>query len=173
MTDIGLLIIRLVLGGIFIAHGSQKLFGWFGGRGIKGAIVMMEKMGARPAPLWGVLAGLAEFGGGVLTLLGLLNPLGSLGIIAAMTVAIVQVHWVKGFWNTKGGIEFPLINLTSALALALIGPGAFSLDTVLKIALPEPLALLVCLVLVILGSALEQASLVHKPVQAGDVKQHG
>ncbi len=169
--NIGILILRLVLGGIFIGHGSQKLFGWFGGRGMTGTIAMIERMGARPVLWWAILAALSEFGGGVLVLLGLLNPLGSLGIMAAMLIAIFQVHWSKGFWNSKGGIEFPLINLASALAIALVGPGSYSLDAVLRISLPEPASLLTGLALVLLGGIAEQASHTRHEIQPRDANQ--
>jgi putative oxidoreductase len=110
-------------------------------------------MGLRPAPFWAVIAGLGEFGGGVLLALGLLNPLGSLAIIGAMLMAILTVHWGKGLWNTNGGSELPLTNLAAALALALTGPGAYALDPALGIALPEPLTLGVGLALVVLAIA--------------------
>jgi putative oxidoreductase len=151
LNDIGLLTLRLVLGLVFVGHGGQKLFGWYGGSGLKGWIAGVGKMGLRPAWFWALLAALSEFGGGVLVTLGLLNPLGSLGIIAAMLFAIVKVHWPKGFWNSKGGIEFPLMNLTVALALGLMGSGAYSVDAALGISLPEPISLVGGMVLVILG----------------------
>jgi putative oxidoreductase len=160
------LLLRLVLGLTFMGHGSQKLFGWFGGGGMAGTTGMMQRMGLRAPRLWAWVAALSEFGGGLLLALGFLNPLGSLGIIAAMLVAVSQVHWAKGFWNTKGGIEFPLLNLAAALALALTGSGAYSLDAALGIALPEPLILLVGLVLVVLGVIVEQSGWAHQPVVA-------
>jgi putative oxidoreductase len=152
LNDIGLLILRLVLGLVFVGHGSQKMFGWFGGSGLKATTGWMGKMGFRPAWFWGLMAALTEFGGGVLLALGLLSPFGSLGIIAAMLIAIVKVHWSKGFWNGKGGIEFPLINLAAALALGLLGAGAYSLDSALGLTLPEPVTLVAGLVLVVLGA---------------------
>src|SRR5512133_2301273 len=164
MLNLGLLILRLVLGLTFMGHGSQKLFGWFGGGGFSGTTGMMKKMGLRAPEAWALLAGLSEFGGGLLLALGFLTPLGSLGIIAAMLVAISQVHWPKGFWNTKGGFEFPLANVTAALALALTGPGLYSLDAALGTALPEPVILLVGLGLVTLSVLYEQSSLAHLPV---------
>lgn len=163
MIDTGIFILRLILGLIFIAHGSQKLLGWFGGAGLKETMAGMGRMGMRPSWFWGTMAAISEFGGGLLVLLGFLNPLGSLGIIAAMLVAIVKVHWNKGFWNTKGGFEFLLINLTAALALAITGPGQYSLDQVLNTTLPEPLSLLLGLVLVILSVIVLQASRTRTP----------
>ncbi len=157
LLDLGLLILRIVLGFVFMAHGSQKLFGWFGGGGLKGTSGMMTHMGLRPAPFWATLAALGEFFGGLLLLLGFLNPIGSLGIIAVMAMAIVQVHWAKGFWNMKGGLEFPLVNLTAALALALTGPGNFSLDSALGFSLPEPISLVVGLILVALAVIVTEA----------------
>lgn len=156
MVDLGLLVLRVVLGLMFIGHGSQKLFGLYGGAGLNGTIKWIGSMGLRPAWFWGLVASLSEFGGGVLLLLGLFTPLGSLGIIAAMLVAIVQVHWSKGFWNTKGGIEFPLTNIAGALTLALTGPGKYSLDSVFHVLLPEPITLIVGLILIVLGVIVSQ-----------------
>src|SRR5262245_32258505 len=136
--DLGLLILRVVVGLVIAAHGAQKLFGWFGGPGLKGFSGGMASMGLRPAWLWGLMGGLGEFGGGLLLALGLLNPLGSLGLIGAMAMAIALAHWSKGFWGSKGGYEYPLVLLISSAVLGLVGPGAYSLDTLLGIVLPTP-----------------------------------
>ena len=170
LLDTGLLILRLVLGVVFIGHGAQKLFGWFGGGGLKGTTGWIGSMGMRPAWFWAFMASISEFGGGVLLLLGFLNPLGSLGVIAAMLMAIAKVHWTKGFWSAKGGYEFPLMNLAAALAIGFIGAGAFSVDGILGIALPEPVTLIVGLVVVALGVLTAILSEAPKPAQAAQTQ---
>lgn len=150
-SDIGLLVVRVVVGLYLAAHGAQKLFGWFEGPGLEKFTGFMRMMGLRPAPFWALMGGVSEFGGGLLLALGLLSPLGALGVVAAMLMAIFKGHWGKGPWATKGGWELALTDLVIALALAFVGPGAYSLDNALGIVLPEPITLWVGLVLVILG----------------------
>ncbi|HET8571019.1 MAG TPA: DoxX family protein [Candidatus Limnocylindria bacterium] len=137
MTDLARLIVRLVVGGLLAGHGAQKLFGWFEGPGQRGTEGMMESMNLHPPRFWATLAGASEFGGGLLTALGALNPFGPLGIIGAMSMATAKVHWGKPIWAGKGGAELPLTNLASAAALALVGPGKYSIDHALGIRLPR------------------------------------
>jgi putative oxidoreductase len=168
-SDLGLLILRLIIGGLMFGHGAQKLFGWFGGYGLAGTSAFFEsQLRLRPAKLWTVLAGLSEAGGGLLLALGLLNPLGSLGIVAAMLVAIIMVHWGR-LWATENGIEYQLVLIAAALALALSGPGRLALDAVLNLALPEPAALLIGLLLVLVGIALALANRAPASAEAGAV----
>jgi putative oxidoreductase len=145
MKDLALLILRLTVGALLAGHGSQKLFGWFEGPGLMGTQGFMEKLGLRPGRVWGTMAALGEFSGGVLTALGFLNPLGPLNIASAMIVAARRAHWGKPVWASAGGMELPLTNLAAALALALAGPGRYSLDRALGIRMPRPLAALMTL----------------------------
>ena len=136
MTDLARLIVRLVMGGLLAGHGAQKLFGWFGGGGPEATAGMMESLEMRPARRWALLAGVSEFGGGILTALGALNPLGPLGVIGSMTMATTKVHWGKPIWVTSGGAELPITNLSIATALMIVGPGRYSIDHALGIRLP-------------------------------------
>ena len=137
MADIALLVLRATLGSLIAGHGSQKLFGWFGGSGLKGMAGVLESMNLRPGRLWALAAGLSEFGGGVLTLLGFLNPLGPLGVIGAMSMATVKAHWGKPIWAASGGAELPVTNMVQATALLLSGPDKYSLDHALGTRLPR------------------------------------
>jgi putative oxidoreductase len=129
-------IVRLVQGSLIAGHGAQKLFGSFGGPGLEGTSGFMEMLGMRPGRPWAYLAGLSEFGGGVLTALGLLNPLGPLGVIGAMSMATRKAHWDKPIWVTEGGAELPVLNMAVSTALMIREPDAFSLDRLLGIRLP-------------------------------------
>src|ERR1700694_3179251 len=135
---IGLLILRLVLGLTVAAHGAQKLFGWFGGSGLEGFGKVMERLNIRPARPFALLAGLGEFGGGLLVALGFLSPAGPLIVMGAMAVAILTVHISKGFFNSGGCYEFPLLIFASSLALSIMGPGPYSIETDIPLSLPAP-----------------------------------
>ena len=135
---LALLPIRLALGAIFIGHGGQKLFGWFGGYGPKGTIgYFQQALGVPPALT--VLAILGEFFGGLGVLLGFLTRPAAAGIIAVMLVAVAKVHWGHGFflnWELKPerghGIEMNLALIGMALTLLIAGGGAFSVDRLLR-----------------------------------------
>jgi len=135
--DLGLLLLRGTVGGLLMGHGAQKLFGAWGGPGLAGASGWMESMGFRPGKPWALMASLGEFGGGLLTALGLLNPAGSMGIAGSMAMAAAKVHSGKPIWVTQGGAEFTLTNLAAATAIALAGPGRYSLDHALGLKLPR------------------------------------
>ena len=133
--NLGLLVLRLVVGLLFVGHGAQKLFGAFGGHGLAGTAGFFESIGLRPGRLHATAAGLLELGGGLLLALGLLTPVAAAAFFAVMTAAVITVHWVKGLWNTGGGYEFNLVLAAAAFALAAVGPGAWSLDHALKISM--------------------------------------
>jgi len=158
MTALGLLILRLVVGLTLAGHGAQKLFGWWGGPGMDGWTQIVQRLRIRPARPWAWVAALAEFGGGIFLALGLLTPLAALAIAGSMLVAIVTVHLVKGFWVAKGGYEFNLTLLAAVIALALTGPGTYSLDQALGIRLPEPLTVIVAGIALIVGVAITLAT---------------
>lgn len=125
-----LLIARLFIGLGLAAHGAQKLFGWFGGYGLKGTGGFFEGLGYKPGAFFALAAGLGEFAGGLLTALGLGGPIGPAMIILVMLVALFTVHWGHGFFVTSNGIELPLMNIAGCLVLAIAGPGPYSVDGV-------------------------------------------
>jgi putative oxidoreductase len=127
----GLLIARLVLGLLMVGHGTQKLFGWLGGPGLAGVGGYFESLGFRPGRTFAAAASLTEITGGLLLALGFLGPVGPALMISVMIVAAVTVHWKHGLFASSNGIELPLLYSAGALALALTGPGIFSLDALL------------------------------------------
>ena len=134
-----LLIIRVFLGIIFFAHGAQKVFGWFGGAGLRGTIAYFKQALGVPPPLT-VLAALTECFGGLAMIVGLLVRPAAVGLIIVMLVAIKTVHWRNGLfinWSLEPGkghgfeMNFALIGM--ALAVLVGGAGAFSLDRLLRV----------------------------------------
>jgi len=131
IASIGLLLIRIVFGLTFAAHGTQKLFGWFGGYGIEGTGGFFESVGIKPGKPMAVLAGLGELGGGLLFALGLLTPLAAVIISVTMLVAIITVTGKNGYWATAEGYEYSVAIIAVAVGVALTGPGAYALDALL------------------------------------------
>ena len=127
----GILFLRVVLGATLFAHGSQKLFGWFGGHGPRGTAGFFAGLGfRRPYPM-AIMAGLSE-AAGLLLVFGFLTPFAALAIATVMVVAVGSVHWRNGFFSTAGGYEFNLLIWASAVAIAASGPGRFSIDGALN-----------------------------------------
>jgi putative oxidoreductase len=129
--NLGRLIARVTIGGLFVGHGTQKLFGWFDGPGIDGATQMMDKLELDPPRRNAMAASLAETAGGALLALGALTPLAGALITSTMTTAIRKVHAPKGPWNMEGGYEYNLVLIAAATALVEAGPGSPSVDRAL------------------------------------------
>jgi putative oxidoreductase len=129
--DIGFLLLRLTVGLTLAAHGTQKLFGWFGGPGLDATGQFFEMIGFRPGRRHALMAGLAETGGGLLLALGLLTPVAAALVFSVMLVAAVTVHIKKGFFAQNGGYEYTLVLGIAALTVAFTGPGSLSLDALL------------------------------------------
>jgi putative oxidoreductase len=127
--DTGLLILRLVIGLLLVGHGAQKLFGWFGGYGLKGTGGYLAGLGYRPGLLFALLAGVAEAGGGASMALGLAVPIAAALLIATM-INVASGHRLDRFWNHEGGWEFPMVLGVIAAALAVSGGGSYALDNV-------------------------------------------
>lgn len=128
-----ILVARLVIGLGVAAHGSQKLFGWFGGGGVRGTAAYMESLGYRPGTLYALAAGLGELTGGVLVAIGAMSGVGPALIILVMLTAIFSVHLANGFFNSNNGWELPAANIAAALAFDYAGFGKYSLDRVLHL----------------------------------------
>jgi putative oxidoreductase len=135
--DIGLLALRLGLGGVLFAHGAQKLFGWFGGHGLEATGAAMEQMGFEPGRQSALAAGLSEAGGGALLALGLATPAAGAAAAGAMAGA-VSVHAPAGFFAMSGGFEYPAFLGYSAAGIGIAGPGRYSLDHVTGHCLDRP-----------------------------------
>lgn len=129
---LGLLVVRLVVGLLFVGHGAQKLFGWFGGYGPKGTGGWLESIGVKPGVAMAIVAGLMELVGGVLFAAGLLTPLAAALIVMTMLVAIVKVHGQNGLWATANGYEYNLVLAAIAIGIALTGAGQFSIDALFR-----------------------------------------
>jgi len=126
--NLGRLIARTVIGGLFVGHGTQKLFGWFGGPGLEGTCQMMGKLELRPAKRNALASALSEAAGGALLCLGAATPVAAAVLNGSMFTAIRKVHLDKGPRNTSGGYEYNLVLIAALTALVETGPGEPSVD---------------------------------------------
>ncbi len=149
----GRLILRIVVGGYFIGHGTQKLFGWFGGHGLEGTGQFFEMIGLRPGKRHALAAGAAETGGGALLVAGAATPLAAAVLTATMATAIKRVHLKNGPWVTDQGYEYNLVLIAAVLALAETGPGSPSIDSARGSEMHGPKWALLALLLGALGAA--------------------
>jgi putative oxidoreductase len=126
---IGRLILRFIVGGYFFGHGTQKLFGWFGGYGPEGTGQFFESLGLRPGKRHAIAAGAAEAGGGALLVAGAATPLAAAVLTSTMLTAINRVHLKNGPWVTNQGYEYNLVLIAAVISLAETGPGSPSVDS--------------------------------------------
>ena len=140
--DLSLLILQLGVGLTFAAHGAQKVFGWWGGPGLARWEGAMAHMGFRPARLFAIVSALAELAGGVALAVGIVAPVVAAVLVAQTVVIIGHVHWANGFFNSKSGIEFPLVLGAGAAAVGLGGGSAVSLDGALGLAIDPTIRVL-------------------------------
>lgn len=136
-VDLGLLVVRLGVGGVLMAHGVRKLFGWFGGAGIEGTAGWLESIGFEPGRESAIASGLCEAGGGALIAAGLATPAAGAAAAGGM-VAAGAVHWEHGLFNEEGGFELPLLLGIGAVGLGLTGAGSLSLDEATGRVLDKP-----------------------------------
>ena len=138
-----------------MAHGTEKLFGWFGGHGIAGTGGFFEAIGFRPGRMFALMAALGETIGGLLTVLGLGGALGPVLIVIVMLVAIGSVHIDKGFFTLNGGWKLPATYIAAAMAIAFGGNGLYSLDNVLGLNfLTDPIQICYALAAAVIVAAL-------------------
>jgi putative oxidoreductase len=125
---LGIAVLRVVIGALFMGHGLQKLTGWFGGHGVEGTGQAFDSMGMHPGKVNATLAGTAETLGGGLLLTGFLTPIGASAATGVMAVAVAKVHGRNGPWVTDNGYEYNLVLTAAAFAVATDGPGMWSID---------------------------------------------
>lgn len=130
--QLGMTVLRIILGITFMMHGAQKLFGMFGGGGLEGTGQFMSSLGLEPGYFMALLAGLGEFGGGLLLVFGLFARFGAFLTAIVSLVAMLSVHITKGFFMSGGGYEFTLVLLAASIAILIEGAGKFSVDKCLS-----------------------------------------
>lgn len=129
--EFGRLAVRTVIGGLFIGHGTQKLFGWFGGPGLSGTEQMMGALDMRPTKANAIAAGLSETAGGALLVAGAATPVAAASLIGTMATAIHKVHRPHGPWVAQGGWEYNAVLIAALTALIDAGPGDLSVDALM------------------------------------------
>ena len=150
---LGLAVLRILVGLLFVGHGTQKLFGWFGGGGPEGTGQFFESVGMRPGKQNAVASGISETAGGALLALGLATPLATAALSGTMATALWTVHKDNGPWVTAGGYEYNLVLMALLFAVADLGPGPWSLDEKLGLERSGPRWALAELVAGIAGTA--------------------
>jgi len=134
-VDVGLLVLRVVVGLLILGHAVQKSLGWLGGDGLTATAAVFDRVGYRPGRAMVVVASVSETVAAVLLILGLLTPLAG-ALLAAVMVVACSVHWRYGVWAARRGYELPLIFGVAGAALALVGPGGWSIDAAVEPGLP-------------------------------------
>ena len=129
--DIGLLLLRLAVGLTLVAHGTQKLFGWFGGPGLNATGQFFTALDFPPGRRHALMAALGETVSGLAV--GLATPAAAAVVVSVLLVAIVTAHVGKGFFAQNGGYEYPLVLAAAALTLAFTGPGSLSIDALVEL----------------------------------------
>lgn len=145
-------ILRILLGALFVAYGAHKRFGWFGGHGLHASAYDLAAQGVRSARTWSRISALVEILGGLSLILGLLTPAGAAAVMAVLLVSVVQLHVGKGFWNARGGYEYPVVLLLLVLLVALAGPGPLSLDYLIRYPWPYKTMLVASMALAAVGA---------------------
>jgi putative oxidoreductase len=162
----GRAILRTIVGALFVAHGTQKLFGWFGGSGRDATAQTMEKLELRPPKAHAIAAGAAEAVGGAMLAAGMLTPLASTALSSVMITAIRKVHGKNGAWNTDGGYEYNAVLLAALFALSAEGPGGYSVDGRLLPRFRGPGLAVAQLAAAYAGSRVATSQLVNDPAEA-------
>jgi putative oxidoreductase len=126
---LGIALLRVVIGALFMGHGLQKLAGWFGGYGLDATGGAFESMGLRPGKVHATAAGVAETAGGAMLVAGAATPMAAAMLTGVMTTAVEKVHLEKGVWATDGGYEYNLVLTAAMFAITAAGPGALAVDS--------------------------------------------
>jgi putative oxidoreductase len=168
--DAGLLVLRLVVGLLIAGHGVQKVSFRLGGNGLAGGTEEFRRDGFRGGRLTAIVAGASQIGAGLFLTAGLLTPLAAMAAMGVMTVA-GSVKWPKGLWVQNDGYEYPMVLVAVSAALALTGPGGWSLDQALAVTPWPPWVVLPAIVAGPVSGLLTRVVL-HRPPAATERKQY-